>query len=81
MNWIKNIFKKKQKEVTVPVKALKSDFRKAKKYNYICECVLNYDDQPVRRTKFRISAYTRSHAEEQIRERMKIRVVRTVKEK
>lgn len=55
-----------------------TDLRK-RKYNYISECVISFDGNPVRRVKFEISAYSRRHAEEQIRKQMKIDIRRTYK--
>ncbi|MFA7448785.1 MAG: hypothetical protein WCY77_10135 [Weeksellaceae bacterium] len=52
-----------------------------RKGKYICECVLYYEDEPVRRAKFEISAYSRRHAQELIEKNLKIRTSRTYKSK
>lgn len=80
MNIFKKFFGKKKQVAALP--DLNEDIRrKARKYNYICDCTINFDGQPVRRVKFNIPAYTRRHAEQQIRENMKIQVVKSYKQK
>jgi hypothetical protein len=78
INWIKRLFSKTKEVAVLPAG---KTFLAAKKNQYICDCVLKYDGNAVRRVKFEISAYTRRHAEEQIRNKMKIEVLKTYQNK
>lgn len=80
MSWL-NIFRQSVPKVgeLEPDKAL--GIRKVPKGSYITECVIYFKDEPVRRVKFSIPAYSRKHAEEQIKNELKIQVARTFKSK
>lgn len=54
---------------------------KKKQHTYVCDCVIYYEGNALRRARFSISAYSRSHAEKQMREKLTIQVARTIKKK
>lgn len=76
MSWL-DIFRKAVPKVGELETGKSANIRRAKKNSYICECVISFDGNPVRRVKFEISAYSRSHAEDQIKGHLKINLART----
>lgn len=80
MSWL-NIFRRAVPKVGELETGKTANIRRMKKNSYICECVISFDGNPVRRVKFEISAYSRSHAEDQIRKQLKIDIARTIKQK
>lgn len=79
MNFFKKIFGKKKQIAALPAEGKTAQLRKARKYDYNCECVISYDGNAVRRVNFKVAAYTRLHAEELIRKKLEIKPVRTYK--
>lgn len=80
MSWL-DIFRKAVPKAAYLETGKGPNIRRSKKQNYICECVIYFDGNPLRRVNFEIPAYTRSHAEDEMNKKLRIEVARTFKRK
>lgn len=78
MSWL-DIFRRAVPKVGELEADKSANIRRMPKKKYICDCVISFEGNPLRRVKFEVPAYSRSHAEAQIRQEMKITVRKTYK--